>query len=45
MALLHWAKEQNYRLENWSVEEWLISPMITNNKDFWVVRIIIPFKS
>lgn len=45
MALLHWAKEQNYRLENWSVEEWLISPMITNNNDFWVVRIIIPFKS
>ena len=37
---------QNPRAMNWpgSVEEWLISPMITNNKDFWILRIIIPFK-
>ncbi|MGP1349113.1 MAG: MerR family transcriptional regulator [Stomatobaculum sp.] len=45
MDLLHWVKAQGYQLENWSVEEWLISPMITNNKDFWVIRITIPFKS
>ncbi|MEM5779690.1 MAG: MerR family transcriptional regulator [Lawsonibacter sp.] len=45
MNLLRWAKDQGYQLENWSVEEWLISPMITNNKDLWVIRIMIPFKS
>ncbi len=45
MRLLCWAKAQGYQLENWSVEEWLISPMITNNKDLWVIRIMIPFKS
>lgn len=45
MKLLNWAKEQGYKLENWSVEEWLISPMVTNNKDLWVIRIMIPFKS
>ena len=45
IGLLNWAKEQGYELENWSVEEWLISPMITNNPDFWVIQIIIPLKS
>lgn len=44
MGLLHWAKERGYQLENWSVEEWLISPMVTNNKDLWVIQVIIPFK-
>ena len=44
MNTLNWAKERGYQLENWSVEEWLISPMITNNKDLWVIRIMIPFK-
>ncbi|MCD8077408.1 MAG: MerR family transcriptional regulator [Lachnospiraceae bacterium] len=44
MKLLHWAHAQGYELENWSVEEWLISPMITNNKDLWVIRIMIPLK-
>lgn len=43
-GLLCWAKSQGYELADWSVEEWLISPMITNNKDFWILRIIIPFK-
>lgn len=45
MGLLKWAKAQGYELENWSVEEWLISPMITNNKDFWILRVLIPFKN
>ncbi|WP_195201009.1 MerR family transcriptional regulator [Faecalispora jeddahensis] len=44
MGLLYWAKEQGYELENWSIEEWLISPMITNNKDLWMIRVMIPFK-
>lgn len=44
MHLLRWAQEQGYRLENHSVEEWLISPMITNNKDLWIIRIMIPFQ-
>lgn len=44
MNTLNWAKERGYQLENWSVEEWLISPMITNNKNLWVIRIMIPFK-
>lgn len=43
-GLLCWAKSQGYELADWSVEEWLISPMITNNKDLWILRIIIPFK-
>lgn len=42
-GLLQWAKSQGYELANWSVEEWLISPMITNNRDFWILRVIIPF--
>lgn len=45
MRLLSWAKEHNFELENHSVEEWLISPMITNNKELWVIRIMIPFKN
>ena len=45
MSILLWAKEHGYELENWSVEEWLISPLITDNKDLWVIRIMIPFKS
>lgn len=45
IGLLKWAKAQGYILENWSVEEWLISPMITNNKDFWILRVLIPFKN
>lgn len=44
MALLQWAKTQGYHLENWSVEEWLISPMITNNSDLWMIRVMIPFR-
>lgn len=44
MSILTWAREHGYRLENWSVEEWLISPMVTNNKDLWVIQIIIPIK-
>lgn len=44
MHLLQWAKREGYALENNSVEEWLISPMITNNKNLWVIRIMIPFK-
>ena len=44
MDLLKWAKAQGYRLENWSVEEWLISPMITNNSDLWMIRVMIPFR-
>lgn len=43
MRLLTWAKERGYKLQNWSLEEWLISPMITNNKDLWVIQIMIPF--
>ena len=45
MRLLSWVKEHNFELENHSVEEWLISPMITNNKELWVIRIMIPFKN
>ena len=45
MRLLSWAKGHNFELENHSVEEWLISPMITNNKELWVIRIMIPFKN
>lgn len=44
IRLLIWAKKQGYKLQNNSLEEWLISPMITNNKDLWVIRIVIPFK-
>lgn len=44
MGLLHWARGQGYELENWSVEDWLISPMITNNKNLWLIQIMIPFK-
>ena len=43
VGLLRWAREQGYELENWSVEEWLISPMITNNSDLWMIRFMIPF--
>lgn len=42
--LLHWARDQGYELENWSVEEWIISPMVTNSKDLWVIKIMIPFQ-
>ena len=42
--MLEWAKSEGYHLANWSVEEWLISPLITGNKDFWVIRITIPFR-
>ncbi len=45
MRLLRYAKEKGYELENWSFEEWMISPMITNNEDLWVIRVIIPFKN
>lgn len=44
MDLLTWAREQGYPLENWSVEEWLISPMVTNNKDLWMIQIVIPIR-
>ena len=44
MKILYWARAHGYRLENWSVEEWLISPMITNNKDLWMIQITIPIK-
>lgn len=44
MKLLNWAKEQGCELANHSVEEHLISPMITNNKNFWLLRITIPFR-
>jgi len=44
MRLLEWSKQQGFELENWSIEEWLISPLITDNKDLWVIRIMIPFK-
>lgn len=42
--LLSWAETQGFRLENWSVEEWLISPMVTNNKDLWMIQIVIPIR-
>lgn len=45
MGLLQWAREQGLQLENWSMEEWLISPMVTNNKDLWVIRVLIPLKA
>lgn len=45
MNMLTWAKAQGYQLENWSVEEWLISPMVTNNKNLWVIRVTIPIRS
>ena len=32
------------RMESWSVEDWLISPMITNNKELWVIQIIVPIR-
>ena len=44
MRLMDWAKGQGYELENCSLEEWLISPMITYNKELWVIRIMIPFR-
>lgn len=44
IRLLTWAKENGYELSNQSLEEWLISPMITNNTEFWIIRIFIPFK-
>lgn len=44
IRLLRWAKEQGYELADVSVEEHLISPMITNNKNFWILRITIPFR-
>lgn len=44
LKLLHWARDRGYKLGNWSVEEWLISPMITNNKNLWVIQIIIPLE-
>lgn len=44
MGLLNWAKQQELVLENWSVEEWVISPIVTNNKDLWVIKILIPIK-
>ena len=44
MGLMNRAKELGYELADWSVEEWLISPMVTNNKDLWVIQILIPFR-
>ena len=42
MGLMNWAKKNGHELGDWSVEEWLISPMITNNKNLWVIQILIP---
>lgn len=42
VSLMRWARDQGLKLANWSIEEWLISPMITANKDFWVIQIVIP---
>ena len=44
IRLFRWAKQHGYRMENWSVEDWLISPMITNNKELWVIQITVPIK-
>lgn len=44
IGLLNWAKAQGYQLEDWSVEEWLISPIITNNSDLWMIKVMIPFR-
>ena len=43
-GLLRWARERGYELESWSGEEWIISPMVTSNKDLWVIKIMIPLR-
>lgn len=43
IGLLKWAKEKGYKLANNSVEEWLIGSTITNNQNYWLMRVIIPF--
>ncbi len=44
IRLFRWAEQRGCRLESWSVEDWLISPMITNNKELWVIQIIVPIR-
>lgn len=43
IGLLRWARARGYKLADNSIEEWLIGSTITNNKDYWLMRIIIPF--
>ena len=40
--LIEWGKSQGYRLKNVSYEEWNLSLSISNSKDGWLMRIIIP---
>ena len=40
--LIEWGKSQGYRLNNVSYEEWNLSLSISNSKDGWLMRIIIP---
>ncbi len=42
--MLHWAKENGYRLSNVSIEEWLIGPLDTFRRENWVVKIMIPLE-
>ena len=44
MGLLKWAKQNGYKLANISLEESLISPLLTQNNKYWVTNIMIPFK-
>ena len=45
VKLLKWAKKQGYKLANTSVEDALISPLLTTNDAYWVTNIMIPFES
>ncbi len=40
--LFYWAKEHHFRLRDYSIEENLISSMLTPNSDFWVTNLMIP---
>lgn len=43
VGLLKWAKDMGFHLANYSVEDWLIGSTITDNQNYWLMRIIIPF--
>ena len=42
--LLQWAQEQHYEVGTDSLEEWLISPILTTQEDLWVTKVVIPLQ-
>lgn len=40
--LLQWTKKNGYKLANFSVEDCLISPLLTRSDKYWVTGIMIP---